>query len=579
MKLRTIVLICAGAGIPLALLILAMPITWGYGGYSYGDAPSADRRIVTNVDPGSPADRAGLRIGDVLQSKRGADAVLEHAGPAGTAVTLDVFRKDGVHRISITFVSFPGALGAQEVLNKVLGALTALVAFIVAILVVLRARDVDVGTRASTVLLLAGAAALTESAGLVAGSAWIAYVPHTVLPALLKAATACAMLRLLAAYPPPVSKVRAVLNWAGVLWILWAFAVDASLLYGDATGGKLWVLGYNLGKSGTLFSSMVPLYAIPAAAIIDAMITADDAHRTPVRWLGSMWLAAIFFAVLPNASALAGFTLLIGHYGDVTGALTVFFLAFGVAYPVLRHRLVDLNILVTRATVFGTVSAIIVGLFVAAEWLIGRIFEHSFGFSSDRGGLEAEIVTLGVVLVLGVLARSIHRFVEDRLTKTFFRKRLHALSEIERVAHEADAATDVRAIMSNAAATVQQNLQPLGTAFYLRSGERYERSISSGLLAFPAGYDYNDPPPLRLRRWQVPFEIDDESDNRHHMLFVPMTLRGELLGFLCCGPKPDRTAYLSDEIAALSLVAHHVGIASAWLSRGSEAAVMGLAPA
>ncbi|HLH74899.1 MAG TPA: hypothetical protein VKX96_16550 [Chloroflexota bacterium] len=84
--------------------------------------------------------------------------------------------------------------------------------------------------------------------------------------------------------------------------------------------------------------------------------------------------------------------------------ITTFFLTFGVAYPVLRHRLVDLDVIVTRATVFGVVSVIIVGLFVvvAAEWVIARVFEQS-----------SQIVTLLFVLVLGISARWIHRFVDE----------------------------------------------------------------------------------------------------------------------------------------------------------------------
>lgn len=52
-----------------------------------------------------------------------------------------------------------------------------------------------------------------------------------------------------------------------------------------------------------------------------------------------------------------------------------------------------------------------------------------------------------------------------------------------------------------------------------------------------------------------------------NQLFLPMALRGEVLGFLACGPKPDHTPYLPDEISALSLLAHHAGIASAWLTQ------------
>lgn len=240
------------------------------------------------------------------------------------------------------------------------------------------------------------------------------------------------------------------------------------------------------------------------------------------------------------------------------------------AYPVLRHRLVDLNILVSRATVFTVVSMIIVGVFVAAEWGITKVFEHSFGLSHDKSGLAAQVLTLVIVLVLGMSARSIHRFVEERLKRALFRKRLQGLTAIERVAREADAATDASDVMEIGVQTVRHALNPLGVAFYLHRGDRYERCAQLEAVDFPQIYRFNDAAPLRLRRWQDAFEVDDDSDERLHMLFVPMTVRGDLVGFLCCGTKPDRTAYLEDEIKALSLLAHHTAIATALLSRAAE---------
>jgi hypothetical protein len=296
--------------------------------------------------------------------------------------------------------------------------------------------------------------------------------------------------------------------------------------------------------------------AVPTTSIVDGIRTAGGAYRAPMRWLGGMWLVAIAFIAVPFAAGIAGSQYLLTHNGDIIRFGTTFFLAFGVVYPVLRHRLVDLNVVVTRATVFGTVSIIIVGLFVAAEWVIVRVFEQS-----------SQIVTLLFVLVLGISARWIHRFVDERLSKIFFRKRLRAIAEIERVARETDAATDAQAVLNLAADTVARTLEPFGVAAYVRGGRGYERSISRGEAAFPLDCDYNDAEPLRLRRWQEPFQLDDDAADSPHALFVPMMLRGELLGFFYCGPKPDRAPYLADEVAALSLLAHHAGLAFAWLGR------------
>lgn len=555
MRLRTAVLTTAGFGIPLALLVAFLPITWGYGGYN-----ATDGRRLYFVDPTGPAARAGLRTGEQTLPLAGMDNIEQYGGLAGTTIHLQVVRPAGIVPVAVRFEPFPGALGVQQRFNKLLGALTALGAFIVAMLVLFRARNVHVGARAAAVLAAAGLQALAVSGALVAVNALAATVCYYILPILLSGATFWTALLLLAAYPPNPTRIR-TLAGAAAPWLLGAYVVSAaSRAYG------IWY-GHNAGFTALDSWLHVVSSTVLAVAILDAIATAPAEYRTATRWLGGSWLIADIFAALgPIAAILHIYPVVRSHYGDVLGAFQVFFLAFGVAYTVLRHRLVDLNVFVTRATIFGIVSVILVAIFVAAEWAISKIFEQSIGLTRSNG-LGSEIPTLAIVLILGISARTIHRFVEARTTQVFFRRRLKALAEIRRVAREADASTDARAVIDLACATVLRYLAPLGVACYIREGGAYKLASYCGDAHAPIAYQFNEAVPLRLRRWQEPFEVDDDSDERFHMLFLPMMLRGELLGFLNCGPKVDRTPYLPDEVEALSLLTHQIGIATAWHGR------------
>lgn len=574
MSLRTVVLVCAAAGIPLAMLVLVLPITWGYGGYNY--VPGPHYATVYFSDPQGPAYAAGLRVGQRLVPNKGNAYVQEDAGPIGTVVRERVVAANGTLRvISFAFVPFSGALGVQQQIDKVVNALTALGAFIVAILVLMRARNQRVGTRAALVLFFSGAAALSLSGDLVCGNAWCAEILDKFLPPLLAAAAYWSALSLLAIYPPHHTKFRTAMVWFGPA----QFAVALLAVYAGArfiaTGAADSLQRASMfGKPGQAMAVLFALVLV--ASILDAVARANHEDAAPARWLGGMWLIASVFGMAPAVDALAGGTSLQTHFGDFVKAAQVLFVSFGVAYPVLRHRLVDLNILVSRATVFTLVSMIIVAVFVAAEWGVAKVFEQFFGFSHYKSGLAAQLLTLVIVLALGMSARSIHRFVEERLTRAFFRKRLAGLAEIERVAREADAATDAAELMDLAVQTVRRALAPLGVAYYLRRGDRYECCAESGTANLPQSYRFNEGAPLRLRRWQEAFEIDDDSDERLHMLFVPMTVRGDLIGFLCCGPKPDRTPYLKDETEALSLLAHHTAIATALLPHAAPDSTAGL---
>ena len=566
MSLRTVVLICAVAGIPLALLVLALPITWGYGGYLFASGTTYSR--VFYSDPSGPAYAAGLRVGQRVIANKGNEFVQEDAGPVGTVVREHVLEPNGrIRVIRFTFPPFTGALAVQQQIDKFVNALTALGAFIIAILVLLRARNQRVGVRAAAVLFFSAVVALSMSGSLVCGNAWVGEVLKNFIPNFAGAAAYWSGLSLLAIFPPHRAKLRAVLWWYGAVVAMSTLLGGIAYARFIATGrADPTLISFDHGHihAAIFLVSNIVMFV----AIADAIASARDEDAAPVRWLGCMWFIANIFSAAPAVQFLAGGTSLATHYGDFVNAAYVFFLALGVAYPILRYRIVDLNIIVSRATVFTVVSMIIVGVFVAAEWGIAKVFEQSFGLSHDKSGVAAQLLTLVIVLVLGMSARSIHRFIEERLTRAFFRKRLQGLSAIERVAREADAATDAADLIRLGAQTVKHALNPAGVAYYLHRGEAYERCAAEG-TSLQQLYRFNDGVPLRLRRWQEPFEIDDNSDERFHLLFVPMSVRGDLVGFLCCGPKPDRTAYLEDEIKALSLLAHHTAIAVALLPRSS----------
>jgi hypothetical protein len=160
-KLRALLLALASLGIPLALATIALPMTWGYGGFSLSPAANGVFHVAY-VTPDSPAARAGLHRGDVVRPLKGWDEIRELGGSASTTITLRVVRDGHVTPTNVTFVPFYGPLAVQETIRKIAGSLTAIVAFGVVIPVLLRARDIRLGTRAATARLALGRIAIAQ---------------------------------------------------------------------------------------------------------------------------------------------------------------------------------------------------------------------------------------------------------------------------------------------------------------------------------------------------------------------------------------------------------------------------------
>lgn len=568
MNKRAVVLGLAGLGIPLALLVLVLPITWGYGGYQYGRSAEQPALHILFADPDGPAYRAGIRVGDRVIPSVGMQSVIEDAGPIGTVAVVRLIKGDRVHDVPFTFVPYSGRLAAQQQINKIVNGLAALAAFVLAIVVVLRARDRRIGVRAATVLIVAGTLALVFGGALVCGNAIAGELLYQFLPLPLRTATLWAAVALLAVFPPPVSKLRRFLPTLAAAVFVYSVYATASRVPFLLTGEDArWPLLLSPGPTLDIVA-MVLLLPL-AVACVDAMITTDDEHAAATRWLCSLWLVSWIFDVLPLAVALAGSRILFTHYGDVIGAGSVAFLALGIVYPILRHRMIDLNILISRATVFTIVSLIIVALFVSVEWGASKILERVLGVTIASANVPSQVVTFVLVIFLGLSARWIHRFVEGTMMRAFFRKRLRGLADIDACAEEIDVATDVRAIMDVAVATVMRSLDVCGCAIYVHDGSAYARAAASGAIDVPERYGFNDIAPLKLRRWRHHVELQDGSPDT---LFLPMLVRGDLLGFIACGAKIDRTAFLDDEIAALTKLAHHIGLARATLAAPAEKA-------
>jgi hypothetical protein len=88
-----------------------------------------------------------------------------------------------------------------------------------------------------------------------------------------------------------------------------------------------------------------------------------------------------------------------------------------VAYAVLRHRIIDINFVISKAVVYTALSTIVVGLFA----LVDLFFSHAL--SESKAGLLADVA---LALVLGFFFNSMHQNVDRMVDRLLFRSRHRA---------------------------------------------------------------------------------------------------------------------------------------------------------
>lgn len=339
--------------------------------------------------------------------------------------------------------------------------------------------------------------------------------------------------------------------------LLAAFA--AFDLFGYVFGG--WVSPPGLSAAADVFRAAG--YAVGVAALIVRYFAAKTDERNRLQWM----LCAFAIAYLPFVAITFSWT-----RGIVASSPTIINLCqacavlapIALAYTVLKHRLFDIRLVVSRALMYAAMMSLVVGALALVDWAFSRWLQQS---------RFATLLELALALLLGVVLTTLHRRIELLLNRVIFRAQALALAGLRRFAHETDLIADPQRLLSQTHDALSSRIECEYVAMYTADGGSYALSSprDPGLPAILAGDDFAV---LRVRRWSEPFECDEPSHVLRGGLFVPMSARAQLVGFIVCGPKRDRTHYLPEEVETLAMLSHRVASSYAWLTMVSTAPLL-----
>lgn len=521
---------------------------------------SADRAgRVTAVD--ASAARAGLRVGDridvrALPPLRRAIASFVPLAPQGAAIDLHLASGRTVRLISHLYPRSPFD-DVTDVVEIVVGWIYIALA---ALLVMLRPMPSTWAFYAfSYVFCFVEAASLAEYAplALTLSLDMLLYAAASVAPA----AFVSFALRFPDAQPQGLARTAERILLYGVVPVFLAWNVVTGVLY----IANAWLapnVTYEVFDSATY-----AIFAIAIVTLIARYVTAPAESRNRLQWVvAGLTIAFLPFLVMTFMEDGLGLLPPIWYINVATA--WIIFAPLAIAYTVLRHRLFDMRLIVSRALLYTIVTTLMVGVLALIDWAFGRLLAQS------RFALVGE---LALALLLGFSLMTVHRRIEAFLNGIIFRAKTVALEALRRFTQEVDLISDPHRLMTQTFDALQKRLESEYVAIYTADGSAYTR-VTPGANSTPTLLPSDDFTVLRLRRWSEPFECDEPEHLLRGALLVPMMARAQLVGFVVCGPKRDRTHYLPDEIETLSALAHRTGSAYAWLTLRPLETPVSLAP-
>lgn len=519
---------------------------------------------ITSVTPGAPADRAGLRAGDILQfdPNRETDWVL--AGyrnmPEHFSASLPVRHVDGTRSV-VALV--PESVAYLPSLNDRLALLARLVSLILVALVGVIMVWARPGLMTWSVLLafLSGYPTRVFADYYLGFEAGPGFNLLYFLPP-LSTAMGVAFLPFALSFPR-----NSVTGWpwwqraAGLItalaWTAFIFAkVHIRAFEGPVYAPRpylIWVIG----------SVLILLASI--AALARTYRRSDGQARARLKWaLAGMGIALadiiVFMTLLSFSFVVAdannGSQLTPGNWFFAVSIGILFPASFG--YAVLRERVVDVQFAVSRTLVYGVVSTLVLIFLAVLHWLLGRVIEHS-GLAFGLEGIAA----IGLGLVLHRASHGINSLVD----RVLFRKHHRAEERLRQVTAALPYATTEQSITEAVVTEPAHNLDLASAAlFYRDSADGPLRRVlshgwsdthaslldSEGLLV---RYLQADHVPLRLADEQNWLPADVPDGAAHPVLAIPVVTQHVLTAVVLYGAHANSTLLDPDEVELLHALA------------------------
>jgi hypothetical protein len=134
-----------------------------------------------------------------------------------------------------------------------------------------------------------------------------------------------------------------------------------------------------------------------------------------------------------------------------------------VGISILRYRLYDIEIIINRTLVYGSLTAMLVAVYLGGVAAAQTVFRLLTG-QEQQPQLAIVVSTLAIAAIFNPLRRRVQAFVDRR----FYRKKYDAAKTLEEFGARLRDETDIEALSSDLVGVARETVQPAHVSLWLR---------------------------------------------------------------------------------------------------------------
>ena len=185
-------------------------------------------------------------------------------------------------------------------------------------------------------------------------------------------------------------------------------------------------------------------------------------ERQQIKWL--LYAGAIFFLgnVLKNT--------VFSPLGEVSWGLWVGYLLVGIGglggpiaigIAILRYRLYEIDTLINRTLVYGSLTAMLVALYFVGIVVLQRFFVL-------LTGQQSTLAVVASTLLIAALFSPMRRRIQSFIDRGFYRRKYDAARTLEVFSAKLRDETDLDALSEDLVGVVRETMQPVQISLWLR---------------------------------------------------------------------------------------------------------------
>lgn len=275
----------------------------------------------------------------------------------------------------------------------------------------------------------------------------------------------------------------------------------------------------------------------------------SESKKTQVRW----FFMASFIGFLGAATCfLPVFGIKIYPYGNFTVPLYPVIMA----YAIVRHQLMDIEVIIKRAAVFACLFAFVYGTFTIFTLIGQEFFRNVLGWSQWTA-------TIPTIVVIVLALKPLENFLIERTDKFLFQKKYDYKQILTAFLDEIVTVLNLEEIFEKTIKLLEETLHPEAIAIFLfdKAGDRFnlyqgigygdiDLKLEKGSKMF--NFIKSQKGILSTEGQKLSDEIKREMNHSRVRLVIPLAFQSELIGAIVLGAKKSGDNYSQEELDSLS---------------------------